>query len=81
MTGETVVVRSYAHEMEAEIAKSVLESAGIPSFIQRDDAGGMMPSLQFLRGARLIVRREDAEDAARILDEQAEADPTPIIEE
>ncbi len=81
MTGETVVLRSYAHEMEAEIAKSVLESAGIPSFIQRDDAGGMMPSLQFLRGARLIVRREDAEDATRVLDEQADADPTPIVEE
>lgn len=81
MTGETVVLRSYAHDMEAEIAKSVLESAGIPSFIQRDDAGGMMPSLQFLRGARLIVRKEDAEDAVKVLDEQADADPTPLSEE
>ncbi len=81
MTGETVVLRSYAHEMEAEIAKSVLESAGIPSFIQRDDAGGMVPSLQFLRGARLIVRREDAEDAAEILDEHTNSDPTPLGEE
>jgi hypothetical protein len=81
MSDETVILRTYASEMEAEIARMVLDSAGIPAVIHRDDAGGMMPSLQFLRGARLVVRRDHAAAAAEILDEADEADVTPLDEE
>ncbi len=72
---ETVVLRSYAHEMEAEIARAVLASEGILAVVQRDDAGGMVPSLQFLHGARLVVHRSDAERAEEVLREHAQQEP------
>lgn len=77
MKDDVVVLRSYASEMEAEIARAVLDAAGIPAFIRRDDAAGMIPSLQFLRGARLLVRRGDSEVAETILEEGAPLDEQP----
>jgi hypothetical protein len=71
MNSDTVVLRAFANEMEAEIARSLLDAAGIPALIQRDDAGGMIPSLTFLRGAKLIVRSDDAEEAAAVLAAEA----------
>jgi hypothetical protein len=40
----------------------------------RDDAGGAMPWLQLLHPIRLLVNGDDAEEAARLLDEDVEAD-------
>ena len=50
--------------MDAEIAKGVLDDAGIESMIRSDNAGGMYPALG---GADLVVRAEDAEKAIAAL--------------
>jgi hypothetical protein len=64
-----VVVQAFATEMEAVIAKSALESAGIVSSIRSDSAGGMRPHLGWSTGGYQLIVREDDEDAAReILD-------------
>jgi hypothetical protein len=70
----TVVIRTFANEIEAHVAQAVLDANGIQSNLIRDDAGGMMPWLQWLHPIRLAVREEDSNDAVELLD--APAGPT-----
>ena len=53
--------------MDAEMARSVLECEGVPAKVLSDDAGGMEPQLQFVRGVRLMIRASDLEKAREIL--------------
>jgi hypothetical protein len=63
-----VVIRSFATEMEALIAKSALESAGIIASIRSDSAGGMRPHLGWSTGGfEVFVRQEDEDAACEIL--------------
>lgn len=71
---DATVLRTFASPLEAQIAQAVLDAHGIPSAVVRDDAGGAMPWLQLLHPVRLLVREEDAAEAARLLDEDVEAD-------
>jgi hypothetical protein len=64
----TVVIRTFANEIEAHVAQAVLDANGIDSNLIRDDAGGMMPWLQWLHPIRLAVREEDKADAVQLLD-------------
>ena len=68
---EVIVLRKYVSEVEATMAHLVLEAHNIPSAVMRDTAGGMIPSMAILYPVRLAVRREDAEEARRILDSEA----------
>jgi hypothetical protein len=63
-----VVIRDYVNEMEALVARSVLEAHEIPAVVLRDDAGGMLPAMHLLFPVRLAVRSLDATQALRILD-------------
>ena len=74
MADDVIVLRSYASEVEATMAHLVLEAHNIPSAVLRDTAGGMIPSMSILYPVRLAVRREDAEEARRILDAEAPLD-------
>lgn len=62
-----VVVRTFLNNMEAELAYSALEAAGIHALIRRDDCGGVRPSL-WLSGIALLVRADDAGDAIALLE-------------
>lgn len=66
---ETVEIRVYATRQAAEFGRMLLEGSGIPSFVRADDVGGMQPYLTLFRGARLVVRQEDAERARDILED------------
>ena len=68
---EVIVLRKYVSEVEATMAHLVLEAHNIPSAVMRDTAGGMIPSMALLYPVRLAVRREDADEARRILDAEA----------
>jgi hypothetical protein len=68
MADAMVVIRDYVNEMEALVARSVLEVHDIPAIVLRDDAGGMLPPMHLLFPARLAVRSIDASQALRILD-------------
>jgi hypothetical protein len=63
-----VVIREYVNEMEALVARSVLEAHDIPAVVLRDDAGGMLPAMHMVFPVRLAVRAADSVQALRILD-------------
>lgn len=69
-----VIIREYANEMEALVARSVLEAHEVPAVILHDDAGGMLPAMRVLYPVRLAVRATDASLALRILDTPFEDD-------
>ena len=75
MSSAPVVIRSYPSEIDAQLAQAVLEAHGIPSMLLRDDMGGMQPTLTALNGVRLLVRHDDAVEALRVLDADAESAP------
>ena len=63
-----VVADAFATQVDADLAKSVLESAGIDSMIQADRAGGMRDHLAWSGfGFKVLVREEDATAARDIL--------------
>ncbi len=65
-----VVIRTYQRGIDADLAKSVLETAGIPSMI-RGDTGRRYYygyGLALHTGIELLVRADDVEDAVQILD-------------
>lgn len=69
-----VVVQSYGSRPEADLAKSELESAGIPALVQADTAGGMREHLAWSgAGFKVLVREEDAAAASEVLTPPAEA--------
>jgi uncharacterized protein len=63
-TPELVAVTAFRSLPDAQIAKGVLDQAGIDSMIRSDDAGGMYPAIG---GAELLVRAEDVERATESL--------------
>jgi hypothetical protein len=65
---ELVVVRTFSDRIEADLAHSALEAAGIESMVSGDDAGGVQPGLWTGEGVALLVREEDAPTAREILD-------------
>ena len=68
MTDDITVIRTFATEVEAQLAQAALAADGIPSIILSDNAGGMLPMLQVLFPVRLAVRSEDADAAQQVLD-------------
>jgi hypothetical protein len=65
---ELVTLRTFFNHVDADLAKSLLDSMGIESLISADDAGGSKPGLWASSGVRLLVRRQDAELAATIIE-------------
>jgi hypothetical protein len=67
MTEETVVLKVFATEIDATMARDVLNDEGITSEVFKDDGGGMEPHLQRTNGVRLEVKAADAVRARKIL--------------
>ena len=61
---DLIAVSNFRSTTDAQIAKGILDEAGIDSIIRSDNAGGMYPAID---GAALLVRAEDAQEAGRIL--------------
>ena len=62
---EVVEIRTFSNEIEAEIARDHLISAGVKAFVSTDDAGGMIPSRA---SVRLMVLESDEDRAREILE-------------
>lgn len=72
---ELVQLASFLNEIQAEKARSILQSNGIPSYIKRDDCGGVRPYLLVgTGGMQIVVRLPDAEKAASLLRTMIEQD-------
>ena len=61
---DLISISTFRSITDAQIAKGILDAAGIDSMIRADTAGGMYPALS---GAELLVRAEDADKAYRAL--------------
>ena len=67
MSEEVVVLKTFNNEIEAAMARQVLQEAGVTAFVFKDDAGGMEPQLQRTNAVRLVVNRADAQHAHKML--------------
>src|SRR5258707_1952341 len=64
---DLVCVRSYATRIEAEFAREVLQSAGVPALVNVRYAGGSRPEVAFSTGASLFVNAGNVAQAQAIL--------------
>lgn len=70
-----VVVDRFASQVEADLAKTALESAGIDAMIQADRAGGMRDHLAWSGlGFKVLVREEEASEAHHVLQPPPESE-------
>lgn len=61
---ELITVSTFRSMADAQIAKGVLDEAGIDSMIRSDNAGGMYPAIA---GVDLLVRADDVNKASDAL--------------
>ena len=61
---DLIAVSTFPSTADAQLAKGVLDEAGIESMIRSDNAGGMYPGIG---GADLLVKAEDVERAKDVL--------------
>jgi hypothetical protein len=64
---DLVVVRTFSSQIEADLARSALEAAGIDVMIHSDSVGGEYPSDGGF-GYDVVVRPEDAAASREILE-------------
>jgi len=72
MNKHMIFLAEFENEFEAEIACGHLKSAGIEAIVSKDDAGGMLPSLQDTEGVSLFIRPKDAKRARAVLKVKSE---------
>jgi len=63
-----IAVKIFNSRVEAEVAKNFLENYGIKTFIRSDDAGGMFPQQQYVKGVELSVEKSDLREAKKLLE-------------
>ncbi len=69
MDEDFVTIETFFNEEDAKVPFSFLKSCGIDVMIKKDDLGGIGPHLAFVRGIKLVVRKEDEEEARQLLSE------------
>jgi|GEM_PF-1731132 len=65
--GKEVVLKTYIHRYEAEIAKGLLDEKGIDNMISDDDVGGFRPGMIIGESIQLIVNENDLSKAKEII--------------
>ncbi|HUQ46751.1 MAG TPA: DUF2007 domain-containing protein [Gemmatimonadaceae bacterium] len=74
MTDKLFVIRTFASDVEARLAESVLEANGIESSLISDNAAGMLPYLNAMHPIRLVVKESDTDTALGLLNSAVEED-------
>lgn len=64
---ELISIHTFNYRHEAEMARGLLEANDIYATVFSDDAGNQEVSLQFVRGAKLMVKPEDESRAKGLL--------------
>ena len=73
---ELVTAATFVERIEAELAQGLLEAGGVEAMVDADDGGATSPFLLTgAGGARLLVRAEDAERAAALLQAPPQSAP------
>ena len=69
MNEELVVAKSFGYVWEAHFAKAALAEAGIESFLAGENIFMTAPYAAEPAGVKLQVRRDDVDEATRILED------------
>jgi len=69
---DQVVVRRFSYRHEAEVVRSFLDGHGIEAWVTSDDCGSVDPALGLVRGACLVVAKENAARADELLESPPE---------
>ncbi len=62
-----VDITSFTDRYEADLAQGLLEANDIEAFTTSDDCGSVYPSMTFVHGIRLMVKKEEVEMAKEVL--------------
>jgi hypothetical protein len=64
-------IERFASRADAELARAVLETNGIPAYVSGDDAGGLHPEIPYGIGGTAVVVPEDRyAEAIALLDDE-----------
>ncbi|OGR07918.1 MAG: hypothetical protein A3K23_06165 [Desulfobacca sp. RBG_16_58_9] len=74
---DTVVLRTFASRIEAEIVAGLLKGEGIETRLLSEFDAFMFPDLQHMSGVRLLVSAEDEAQAREILQAMEEESEPP----
>lgn len=74
MAEQMVVVHTCSTDIEAELARGLLEASDIPCLLLSDGVASVHPHLQFARGVRVAVPAEHADAARDVLSGNAPID-------
>jgi hypothetical protein len=72
MNEKIKLLKTFNSRIEAELAKSFLESNGIKSMISADDAGEMYPAASVYWGVKLFVNENNFEIAENLINSPGE---------
>ena len=61
--GKEIVLKTFLHRYEAQIAKGLLDEQGILNMISDEDVGGFQPGMIIGQAVKLIVNEDDLERA------------------
>jgi hypothetical protein len=75
MNEKIILLKTFGSRIEAELAKSLLESNGIKTMISADDAGEMYPAASVYWGVKLFVNEKDFEIADSLINNFEEFEP------
>jgi hypothetical protein len=74
-------IERFASRADAELARAVLETNGIPAYVSGDDAGGLHPEIPYgIGGTAVVVPAERYDEAIALLDEEFGADAVEAAE-
>jgi len=72
MSENIKLLKTFSSRIDAELAKSFLESNGIKSMISADDAGEMYPAASAYWGVKLFVNENNFEIADNLINNSSE---------
>ncbi|MCX6384995.1 MAG: DUF2007 domain-containing protein [Actinobacteria bacterium] len=75
MADSMKLLKTFNSRIDAELAKSFLESSGIKSIVMADDVGEMYPAASVYWGVKLFVNDKDFEIANDLIEESSEDMP------
>jgi len=75
MSEKIKLLKTFNSRIEAELAKSYLESNGIKSMISADDAGEMYPAASVYWGVKLFVNENNFDLADNLINNFVEDGP------
>ncbi len=67
---QIIVLRTFAGNIEASLAKSKLDAHGIPCFLTEESLAGLFPVQNPGLSVRLHVFKQDADQARALLDDE-----------